>query len=414
MKTILKTLSIAIALLLSHNNYSQLYAFTNANATSSVGPTQNQINLAYASTNLNGLVISNNGIQNFTVPLSGPYKITAIGAKGANNGGLGSQMEGVFNLIAGQVLQIVIGQKGEIGAGATNSNTGGGGGGGCFVVLGSDSLLLAAGGGGGGLLNSVGGNASTLTLAGSTNWNGGGDNGNGGYSGITNGDAAGGGGFYTNGYNSYNISQSVCEGGRAFLNGATGGESGTNGIYYGGAGGFGGGGSGWNNGINRCGGGGGYSGGQGGTLNALNIGGGGGGSYNIGSLQNNLEGVGSGNGLVIILFLKGQPLDTAPDITLGGTVTASTPTTALITTSMMEEYISSNINIYPNPSRGVFTVGTAKEFKKLNYTLITIEGKIIDQRISSEHTVQFDISELPNGVYYLKVGEGKIQKLVKN
>ena len=39
----------------------QTYSFTNAGATGRLGPTQLQINSAYAATNLNGLVTSNNG-----------------------------------------------------------------------------------------------------------------------------------------------------------------------------------------------------------------------------------------------------------------------------------------------------------------------------------------------------------------
>ncbi len=303
----IKKISLCVALLWVSYNYAQItYSFTNAGATGSLGPTQSQINSAYLATNLNGKITSYNGIQSFTVPATGPYKITTNGAQGGGNGGFGAQMEGEFNLIAGQVLNIVVGQQGINGTGATANNNGGGGGGGSFVVLGLDSLLIVAAGGGGGLMNAIGGNGLTTTAGQSTYFGGAGDNGEGGHSGITNGDAAGGAGFISDGQNSFNLAQSVCEGGKSFLNGATGGQSGTNGIYYGGAGGFGGGGSGWHNSINRCGGGGGYSGGQGGTLNSSPASiGGGGGSFNSGNNQVNLAGINPGNGSVEITFLYG-------------------------------------------------------------------------------------------------------------
>jgi hypothetical protein len=389
----------------------QIYNFTSAGASGSVGPTQTELNAAYLNTNLDAKVVSNNGIQTWTVPASGPYRITAIGAQGAGNGGFGAKLEGDFNLIAGQVLQIVVGQQGENGSGANTSNNGGGGGGGSFIVIGLDSLLLAAGGGGGGILNSAGGNASTLTLGGSTIWNGAGDNGNGGHSGITNGDAAGGGGFYTDGENSYNTSQSACEGGKAFVNGASGGASGTYGVYYGGAGGFGGGGAGWHNGINRGGAGGGYSGGQGGTLSSM-VGGGGGGSLNMGDDQTNIEGVGSGNGSVTILFLKALPIDIAPDGT-SGLGTGFTPTNVAVTTSLSEEETTFKFNIYPNPSNGMFKVETNGDNKKQTYTVIDMSGRVIEQKISEENIVEFNISGLSNGVYYLKIGNSKVEKIVK-
>ncbi len=322
---LVKKISICIALFFSTIIMGQnSYVFTTAGATGSLGPTQAQINTTYSLTNLNNAVISINGIQTWTVPATGPYKITVNGAQGGGNGGLGAQIEGDFILTAGQVLKIVIGQQGVCGSGGTASNNGGGGGGGSFVVLGTNSLLIAAGGGGGGLSGAIGGNGLTTTDGGATYYGGNGINGNGGYSGITNGDAAGGSGFLTNGYNSSNPAQSPCEGGKSFLNGATGGNSGTNGAYYGGAGGFGGGGSGWHNSINRCGGGGGYSGGQGGTLNTSPPGpAGGGGSYNSGTNQQNIAGNNSGNGKVTISFMYGLAITQTSTISCNGFSTAA-------------------------------------------------------------------------------------------
>ena len=64
----------------------QSYTFTNCNATGAVGPTQNQVNLAYASTNLNGNVtVVGSGIQQWVVPSTGSYRIKAYGAQGGDN-----------------------------------------------------------------------------------------------------------------------------------------------------------------------------------------------------------------------------------------------------------------------------------------------------------------------------------------
>lgn len=253
-------------------NAQQTYSFTSAGASGSAGPTQAQINSAYAATNLNGMVISNSGIQSWTVPVTGPYRIEAYGAQGGSNGGFGAYMSGTVQLTQNTVLQIVVGQQGATLAG----------GGGSFVYNSSTStLMLAAGGGGGGINNSntcgqtgtagmdgyqTGAYSGTFAGKGGTNGGGGGagsasDNstsgglgGNGSDGGNTNGSSpnagAGGAGFLGNGGNTAGTS---VIGGKKWTQGMIGGTS-----YY--QGGFGGGG-GANSGQ---GGGGGYSGGGGG------------------------------------------------------------------------------------------------------------------------------------------------------
>lgn len=109
-------------------------------------------------------------IQTFTAPVSGTYIITADGASGAADasgkapGGRGARVKMTMRLNAGDVLDIVVGQTGSVGAAipGTLEYVGGGGGGytaafirrptGDFSRLGSrfDCLVMAAGGTGGG------------------------------------------------------------------------------------------------------------------------------------------------------------------------------------------------------------------------------------------------------------------------
>ena len=284
------------------------YTFTNANATGQNGPSQTQVNSAYALTNLNGaVVVSTLGIQQWTVPLSGVYRIEANGAQGGASWGLGARMIGDFTLTAGTVLKIVVGQQG----GSANASHGSGGGG-SFVLTNANSPLIVAGGGGGRGASSTGvqttSHGSTVTAGQSPPGGGPGGTGGGGgaaASSLVGGTAttpgggtsstvwcSGGGGFFTDGgqYNGLALN-----GGRSFFNNALGGDaSGGSGNAQGGFGGGGGCGD-------RGAGGGGYSGGGGGTNNA--DGGGGGGSINNGSNQNNTSGINTGNGRVIITAL---------------------------------------------------------------------------------------------------------------
>lgn len=295
--------------------------FTNAGATGLNGPTQSQINTAYASTPLNGLVTANNGIQRWIVPYTGTYNITAVGAgSGASNNrantiGKGANIIGDINLNKDDILLILVGQRG-----ADNASGNAGGGGGTFVVkVVNNSLykmydntyvepLIIAGGAGGAEISDGSNarpeqNASTSTSGTQgymTAWAGG-TNGNGATETDSGNAGGGGGGFITNGaskppfyqYSYDSNSGNGGEGGKSFLNAGVGGRA----YYNNAVGGFGGGGGAYGNG-GGAGGGGGYSGGGRGD----NIGGataGGGGSYNSGTNQSNTVS-NTENGKVII------------------------------------------------------------------------------------------------------------------
>ena len=98
----------------------QTYTFSNAGATGRQGPTQGQVDANYSGTNLADAVTINStyqGIQEWTVPASGTYRIEVWGAQGGSsdetrNGGLGAKLSGNFVLDENMVLQIVVGQEG--------------------------------------------------------------------------------------------------------------------------------------------------------------------------------------------------------------------------------------------------------------------------------------------------------------
>jgi hypothetical protein len=306
------------------------YLFGTAGATGTAGPNQSQLNSAYTGTSLQGAVTSNNGIQSWTVPTTGSYSITVVGAAGgagalgpvstqvATNGGLGMSITGTFNLSSGTVLQLIVGQKGINAINTSNGYANGGGGGGSFVYISSSDAtpLIAAGGGGGG-----GSSAGMDAVATAKGTNGNGDT-SGGTTALTAGNGGtlssnatrsggGGGGWLTDGTK---FTSALCSGAgtaaQSPRNGALGGWSNTinsNGTTYGvnilqGHGGFGGGGAG--NGACTTagpGGGGGFSGGGGGgQVSTIYVGGGGGGSYNSGSSQIINGAINSGDGSILI------------------------------------------------------------------------------------------------------------------
>ncbi|MCC6372052.1 MAG: hypothetical protein IT236_13695 [Bacteroidia bacterium] len=252
----------------------QTYTFTNCGNIGPQGPTQTMVNSAYASTNLNGSVtIVTQGIQQFTIPVSGGYRIEAWGGQGygaSGVGGRGAYISGEFNLTAGTVLKILVGQQGELPTN-TSYNAQYGGGGGSFVTDMANVPYVVAGGGGANWSSSF---SSVSDAPVGTSGNGGAGVGSTGAAGGSNGggggtanSADGGAGITGNGAGT--------SAGYAYVNGGVGGF-----VTYG-IGGFGGGGgtSSFNN--RRAGGGGGYSGG--GAAEGSTSGfpeGGGGGSYN--------------------------------------------------------------------------------------------------------------------------------------
>jgi hypothetical protein len=273
----------------------QTYTFTHCGAVGSAGPTQLQVNNTYSNTNLNSLVtVTLGGIQTWTAPYTGNFRIEARGAQGGLSGGLGATMSGDFALTVGEVIRILVGQQGTVGGAATSPP--GGGGGGSFVVrapynTGGSILVIAGGGSGAGSYPSSPG---LTTSSGGAGGGAGGVNGNGGAGGTR---GAGGGGFFTNG-DPCTASSAYANPGMAFVNGGAGGM-GNNNCSFLSDGGFGGGSSHGGQCIPNGGAGGGYSGGGGSSNNAS----GGGGSLNTGINQTNTQGNNSGDGRVIITEL---------------------------------------------------------------------------------------------------------------
>ena len=74
--------------------------------------------------------------------------------------------------------------------------------------------------------------------------------------------------------------------------------------------------------------------------------------------------------------------------------------------------VGSEVNIYPNPSSGIFNFKTDDQI--LSIEIMDIQGKLIESRIEEN---SIDISNQPPGVYFANiVGKNKgilFQKLVK-
>jgi hypothetical protein len=249
------------------------------------------------------------GIQEWRVPLTGNYIIKAAGAAGGGRStyNRGRNIQLTTKLNKGEVISILVGQKGIYNNPRTENNPGGGGGGGggTFIVRDRQNIILVAGGGGGignfdinGTINALSdaaplntgngnnGCGSNTDLNSSAYYGSGGVSGNGGNGGAY---AGGGAGLIGDGGNINPTYSSLKTMSLSFINGGIGGFDGNNNNL----GGFGGGGASAVGG----GGGGGYSGGGGCGLVPGGgwLSGGGGGSYGIGNpIDNGATNIGDG------------------------------------------------------------------------------------------------------------------------
>ena len=101
---------ILLSILFITFSFSQdIITFNNCGQEGKYGPSQGQCDNEYGS----GVVIVNEGIQEWTVPSTDEYTVEAFGAKGSNSsgqvggdnwiGGNGARMKGVLNLIPAEV-----------------------------------------------------------------------------------------------------------------------------------------------------------------------------------------------------------------------------------------------------------------------------------------------------------------------
>ncbi len=264
------------------------FEFSTCGASGRTGPSQTQCNNAYQGTSLeNKVEVVGEGIQEWTVPEDGTYRITALGSVGepdkCSNGyssGRGAVIQGNFALEKGETLNIVVGQTDRSGC-LSNNDAGGGG---SFVAEGksysSASPLIVAGGGGGAGAQDAGQDAEMATFGGDSVGMPGGTDGGGGEDGVYEYGKPGAG--YVGNANG-NDKNGVSQHARSFQNGALGSEAGECSISNS-IGGFGGAGGGSDCGTAGSGGGG-YSGGAAGCdfgdseCPDQDNGGGGGGSF---------------------------------------------------------------------------------------------------------------------------------------
>lgn len=319
-----------------NNNYLysfSTFTFTSANVAGIAGPTLSQCLANYNTIDNSWLNNSDyfnvpvQGIQLWTVPKTGNYRITAVGARGGKShssnleGGFGAQIVAEISLTQNDKIAIVVGQEGQDRSNVVSIQfPGGAGGGGSFIYNNTTSDFYVVAGGGGGAASTrtnlltnqftAHGKGNTIhgtnvTITGSFVANGGRDGRGGNISSRNLLYGGPGAGILSDGQSANGLQ------GRSKANNWIGGNVLSRSFFAtkGGFGGGGGSGNGDNNATQSyvwAGGGGGYSGGGCGGNGGQNDGqyGGGGGSYTLSGYVSNITGTNNGNGYVIVTLIN--------------------------------------------------------------------------------------------------------------
>lgn len=79
--------------------------------------------------------------------------------------------------------------------------------------------------------------------------------------------------------------------------------------------------------------------------------------------------------------------------------------------------LTNNINLYPNPNNGTFTIEVNDEFINSEIKITSINGQIVYNKILTEKSSVINLSQLKSGVYLISINNGKNiirEKLVIN
>jgi hypothetical protein len=78
--------------------------------------------------------------------------------------------------------------------------------------------------------------------------------------------------------------------------------------------------------------------------------------------------------------------------------------------------LNESVRIFPNPSNGQFVIESSNGFEK-QIDVVDITGRIVISKTTFEERTHFNITDLPNGVYYLQLrsnNNSSVHKIIKN
>jgi ELWxxDGT repeat protein len=69
--------------------------------------------------------------------------------------------------------------------------------------------------------------------------------------------------------------------------------------------------------------------------------------------------------------------------------------------------------VYPNPTSGMFTIDLSSNTGLINYSIISVDGRLIQQKSTYEKSIQVDLSNQSAGLYILKIESNNRVQMLK-
>jgi PKD repeat protein len=129
---------------------------------------------------------------------------------------------------------------------------------------------------------------------------------------------------------------------------------------------------------------------------------------------------GNGNGTLVADYSE-NPYNSPRFATISVTGTGLLPQTVTLSQSLstasVPELLENGMRIYPNPAKGMFTIAVDKtKYPYMDVWLLDLAGtKVISRKCSGEKEYRFDLSNVPQGCYFVRIDTGReviVKKLV--
>lgn len=72
----------------------------------------------------------------------------------------------------------------------------------------------------------------------------------------------------------------------------------------------------------------------------------------------------------------------------------------------INEFFNENISVFPNPANDFITIDLGNYTEKAEISIYDISGKIVLNKTITEENAKLDISNIPNGMYLIKISDG--------
>ena len=85
----------------------------------------------------------------------------------------------------------------------------------------------------------------------------------------------------------------------------------------------------------------------------------------------------------------------------------------VVTVGVSENNFTQNLNLYPNPTTGEFSIDLGEDFKQANIQILDLSGRVIYQKTTENKQVINLNFEAPKGIYFVSINTGLKQSTVK-